>query len=457
MCGVVAVYSPNNTLPVLYQGLQKLQHRGQDAAGIAVLHPHLSVRHHLGTVETLGQDLDVAATLGIGHTRYPTSGSNTLEDVQPFVARSSLYHIALAHSGHIQNVGAWRHELNPRIHISASTVDSNLLLHLLITRLEQYPQPDNEPHFFSLLCQVVHSLLKQVQGAYSVVCLIEGRGLVVFRDPQGVRPLVMGTTKTQEVIVASESHFFNAMGYEHIEEVRPGELIYISSQGARYHKVLQEKTATPCSFEYIYFANPQSVLDGVSVTQTRQNMGTRLAALWKTRYPDLIPDYVLPIPNTANSAAAAFAQALQVDYTEEFEVNPQSGRTFISSEEASRNTKVQEKLHIAAHKVTGKIILLFDDSIVRGTTAKEVIAMLRQYAAKKIYFVSACPPIINTCSLGINIPSTNELLAHQRSLDEIRQHLAVDILLYPDVSDLLTAIGPFSEPLKKKPCVLCMS
>lgn len=482
MCGIIAVYSQKECSSLLYKGMRQLQHRGQDAAGITTLDNSFFTKKSLGTVDRLLATADLQAlkgNLGIGHVRYRTSGGSSEEDSQPFQFKAR-YNIALAHSGHLQNCDQWLHQIPEKNRKGAvSTVDSNLLLHLLSVLLEKFTdnpsyqsqheaqcsstgnrkETDNDS-FFSILCATIKTIFTTVQGSYSVVSLIEGKGLVIFRDPKGVRPLVMGERMNgrthKEYIVASESACFNDLGYALTADVAPGELIYITEQGRLYQRKLMRQLMTPCSFEYIYFAHSDSIMNGLLVKQTRQAMGVLLALRWKTVYPDVIPDFVLPIPNTAKIAALSFAKKAGFNYTDAFQVNQDIGRTFISSATQQEQQCLADKLSINADLIKDKIILVFDDSIVRGTTAKQVIKMLRDQGAKKIYFVSACPPLINICEYGINIPTREELLASDKAEEKIRGLLGVDKLLYPNTDDLIASMNPDSATKKISPCIKCM-
>ncbi len=457
MCGIIAIYSQKNSTQTIYQGLLELQHRGQDAAGIAsLLADGLELKRGLGRVEEVFSAHSFAPSdtvLAIGHTRYITSGGSAAEDSQPFYSAKG---VALAHSGHLHH-DSWMNSFNDT---EQSLVDSNLLLQFLVQLLEQ-DNTDKDDLFFPQLCKAVTTIFQQVKGSYSVVSLIAGKGLVVFRDPQGIRPLVLGERLNpcgqKDYLFASESHFFQNLGFQQQEEVQAGELVFINPQGQLYRQTLVKKTPTPCSFEYVYFAHPQTKLNGVLVEDSRKQMGRLLAQQWQDAYSHLSPDFVLPIPQTATTAALAFAQTLGFSYCDYFKVNNSVGRTFIQPESQQRLSSVNEKLSINPEKIKDKIILLFDDSIVRGTTAQQLVKKLRGLGAKTIYLVSACPPIINVCTYGINIPTKQELLASKHSKEEIKAVLAVDELLYPNREDLLAVITTNQQRTSSLPCMRCMS
>ena len=460
MCGIIALYSQDNCAQTLYQGLMHLQHRGQDAAGISTLGDRLYVKRGKGRVDEVftSDELDsLQGSVGIGHTRYATSGCRSEYDIQPF-SDEGQYGISLAHSGHLSD-SPWMSSLeNKKL---SSLVDSNLLLAFLVDLLKDYPFVEEENDFFSLICQVVQTLFNSVPGAYSIVSLVAGKGLLVFRDPQGIRPLVMSercsTSGTKSYLFASESHFFSEFGFNEPVDLRPGEVVWVTLTGQLFRKQLTQKKTTPCSFEYVYFAHKDSTMNGVSVTESRHRMGHILAQRWNALHPKLTPDCVVPIPNTANTAASFFAQSLGFHYQDYFAVDKRLGRTFIQPSAKERCLSVSKKLSINPKNIKNKKILLFDDSIVRGTTATHAISYLRTLGAKKIYFVSACPPLVNTCSYGINIPTVSELIAANNSMEAIKKLLGCDELLYPQPHELITAINGRSAHQEIEWCLKCMN
>jgi amidophosphoribosyltransferase len=436
--------------------MMQLQHRGQDAAGIVTLNnDSLYIKRGRGRVEEVfSKDTlsTLQGSLGIGHTRYATSGGEGELDVQPF----STQEIALAHSGHL-HPALWMNMIDEKK--LSSRVDSNLLLHFLGSLLDNRPDITNQEHFFSFLSHTITSIFQQVTGGYCLVSLIKGKGLLITRDPSGVRPLAMAeresTSGVKEYLFASESHFFSDLGFKQTKDIEPGEIVYITAQGRLYRRILVQRLKTPCSFEYIYFAKPKSIMDGVLVENARRRMGRLLALRWQQLHPQLKPDFVLPIPNTANTAALAFAHHLGFTYQEYLQVNKQSGRTFIQDNDTQRQLAVRNKLKIEADKIKNKIILLFDDSIVRGTTVTHVIKTLKDQGAKTIYLVLACPPIINVCTYGINIATYNELIASERSIGDIKFILGVDELFYATTEELIESIYPH-PPTKCALCMQCM-
>jgi amidophosphoribosyltransferase len=457
VCGLIAIYSRSHSAQKTYQGLLQLQHRGQDAAGIVTLEDQLSIKKGLGRVEDIAHSqlfVDCPALFSMGHTRYATSGGSSPQDVQPF-SHDAYPQVALAHNGHLPQA-PW---MDPFREQAQSTVDSNLLLHFLVGLLKKNQSTTKDTTFFSLLCQTVTAVFKDVPGAYSVVSLIAGKGLLVFRDPQGIRPLIMGerinSLGKKDYIFASESYLFKELDFQLVGEVPPGEVLFVNYKGDLYQQSLIKNKKTPCSFEYVYFAKAKSTIEGIQVEDSRRRMGHLLAQRWQASYSHLKPDFVLPIPNTANTAALAFAEKMGFNYHEYFEVNAKAGRTFIHADPLQREGTIDNKLSIHEDKVNNKSILLFDDSIVRGVTAAHLVKKLKSQGAKHIYFVCACPPVVNVCFYGINIPTKAELIAAKYSQEEIKRLLAVDELLYPEPQDLVNTIG-FKKNSNTQPCIQCM-
>src|SRR3990167_1816004 len=301
---------------------------------------------------------------------------------------------------------------------------------------------------------------ERVEGAYSVVSLIIGRGLIAFRDPHAIRPLVFGERKNaddkSDYIFASETTPFYALGFEPKGDLAPGEVAYVSLSGKLYRQIVTPRVFTPCAFEYVYFARPDSTLDEVSVYRARLRMGQNLAKRWMAAFPDVLPDIVIPAPFTANTAALSFAHELNVRYSEGLYKNPFIGRTFIMPNQSTRSRSVRYKLTPQKTEIENKKVLIVDDSIVRGTTSHEIVKMVREFGAKEIYFVSSCPPIKHPCFYGIDIPSRKELIAAHCSEKQICDYLNVDRLLYQTQNDLVEAITRRGEHHIKRPCMACM-
>jgi len=464
MCGIVGIYSHEPVAPELYDSLIHLQHRGQDAAGILTCDDrfHLQLGHGLVREIFSPQSLQtLQGNMGIAHTRYPTAGGYTASDIQPLWIGSPRG-IALAHNGNLVNYQELTKDIrfNQHRHLNSS-LDSEVLLLLLADYLATGNYADNdEEQFFSQLCAAMQKIFDTVTGSYSVVSVAIGKGLIAFRDPHGIRPLVWGERKstdmTSDYIFASETTPFYALGFEPRGDVQPGEVVYVSQSGKLFRRLIQAKEFRPCVFEYVYFARPDATLNAVSVYRARLRMGQNLAQQWKQQHPDIIPDVVIPAPFTANTAALSFAHELGVRYSEGLYKNPFIGRTFIMPNKRARMRNVRYKLTPQRTEIENKKVLIVDDSIVRGTTSREIVKMVKEFKAKEIYFVSTCPPIIDPCFYGIDIPSRKELIAANYSEEEIRTYLGVDYLLYQRKEDLVEAITRRGEHHIEKPCMACL-
>lgn len=463
MCGIVGIFSHEPVAAELYDSLIHLQHRGQDAAGILTCEQRFHPKHGLGLVREIFSPQDISSlkgNIGIAHTRYPTAGGYSEADIQPLWVGSPRG-IALAHNGNLVNYEALATEIrNQHRHLN-SCLDSEALLLMLADNLTvgSYADQDDET-FFQQLCHAVKTIYDCVEGSYSVVSLVIGKGLVAFRDPHGIRPLVVGERKNKngnnDYIFASETTPFYALGFEPIGDLQAGEVAFVSQAGKLFRKVVQAKQFAPCVFEYVYFARPDSTLDGISVYRSRLRMGQNLARQWKKIYPDIVPDVVIPAPFTANTAALSFAHELGVRYSEGLYKNPFIGRTFIMPNQKARSRSVRYKLTPQRTEIENKKVLIVDDSIVRGTTSREIVKMVREFAAKEIYLVSSCPPIKNPCFYGIDMPSRKELIAATHNEEEIRNYLGVDKLLYQTQTDLVEALTRRGQHNIKRPCMACM-
>lgn len=465
MCGIVAIYSHKPVAEELYGSLIHLQHRGQDAAGILTCQQRFHIKTGLGLVrEVFGvQDMKaLKGTIGIAHTRYPTAGGHSIEDVQPTWVGTPRG-IALAHNGNLLNYQTLADDLrdNKHRHLHSST-DSEVLLHLLAEGLEGHSHStDKGEAYFEILCQVVSDIFDKAMGSFSVVSVIMGKGMLCFRDPHGIRPLTLGQRVNEDghkdYVIASETTMFYPLGYEPVNDIRNGELIFINNDGQVFRRQICKKTFAPCIFEYVYFARPDAVLDDVSVYRARLRMGQNLGKRWLEKYPDLLPDVIIPAPFTANTAAMAMAQTLGVPYSEGLYKNPFIGRTFIMPEGKSRAQHVRYKLIPQHIEIKNKKVLIVDDSIVRGTTSREIVTMVREHDAKAVYFASASPPIKEPCFYGIDIPSRDSLIAAKMDEAEIGKYLGVDALLYQTQEDLVEAVTRKGEHHIEKPCMGCMN
>jgi amidophosphoribosyltransferase len=464
MCGLAGIFSNSPVAGELYECLIHLQHRGQDAAGITTYRQRMHKEKGLGLVRDIFTEEKIAllkGNIGIAHTRYPTHGGFGHGEIQPFWT-SVPYGIALAHNGNLTNYTELAENITNRdSRYLNTTSDTEVLLHLFADCLHTPTSPDSSEAFFDLLCTAVGSIFNQVQGAYSVVSLIIGRGLVVFRDPHGIRPLVKGVRSnghgTVDYIFASENTMFYSLGYTPEGNVLPGELIYIDEQGKYFSKRLKKEAFNPCIFEYVYFARPDATLNDVSVYRSRLRMGQNLANKWKQNYPDIIPDIVIPAPSTANTAALSLAHELDVRYSEGLYKNPFIGRTFIMPGQKIRKQSIHYKLVPQEFEIRDKKVMIVDDSIVRGNTSREIVRMIRDFGAREVYFVSACPPVTSPCFYGVDMPTREELIAGNQNVEAIRQYIGADILLYQETDDLVEAVTRKGDHHIDRPCMACLN
>jgi len=448
MCGILGVVATGPVNQLLYDGLQVLQHRGQDAAGIATAE---GGRFHMHKGPGLVRDVfrtrnmrNLVGNWGIAHCRYPTAGSayNAAES-QPFYVNSP-FGLMLAHNGNLTNSDQLKQDmfLQDLRHMNTNS-DSEVLLNVLAHELQVASQNryqvDPETIF-----RAVSGVHRRVRGAYAVVAMIAGYGLLAFRDPFGIRPLVIGRNDTEhgpEYLVASESVALDTLGFRMLRDVEPGEAILVDTQGHFSSRQCAERTMhAPCMFEYVYLARPDSLMDGVSVYETRVKMGELLAEKIRHTMPHLDLDAVIPIPDSSRPAAMELANRLEVPYREGFVKNRYIGRTFIMPGHATRRKSVRQKLNAIAQEFRGKSVMLVDDSIVRGTTSREIITMAREAGARKVYFASASPPVRYANVYGIDMPTRGELIAAFRNDAEICKEIGADGLVYQDLDALRTAV-----------------
>ena len=456
MCGVIGIIGPKSKTNrswaayEVYNGLLKLQHRGQDAAGILSFDAEkLHIKKNLGLVPSALSQSDIDKLLGsmaIGHTRYATTGADAFSDLQPMLA-DLPYGLGMAHNGNLVNYHELaRHceqELDLRLQ---STNDLEIFLQLWCHSLQQDSlSPENIS--FSDAVNATKNIFAQADGAYAVVGILEKLGLFAFRDPKGIRPLVLGRKITEEGVfhcVASETSALNFLEYEIVRDISPGELVLISPEGVVHSKVLQnEKKKAHCMFEWVYFAGAESQLDEQSVYRSRLNLGKVLAKRIEDaiKHGLIAPDIVCPVPDTSRPATISLAEEIGIPYREAFIKNRYVQRSFILKSQEARERAVQLKLSPIASEIKGKNILLVDDSVVRGTTSRNIVALLKKYGAKNISMAITCPPIRHGCFYGIDFPSTEELLATDRNLDEIADWIGVDQVFYLNTNDLEEAIG----------------
>lgn len=445
MCGIVGVVSSTPVNQLIYDALLLLQHRGQDAAGIATQQGRKFFMHKAkGMVKDVFRTRNMRAlpgNVGLGQVRYPTAGNAySEEEAQPFYVNAP-FGIVLVHNGNLTNAVQLRKELFSTDHRHTNTEsDSEVLLNVFAHELERATHgiPMQKQDVFNAI-RAVH---KRVQGSYAVIALIAGHGVVAFRDPNGIRPLCIGRGADGTVMVASESVALEGTMQQLDRDIAPGEAVFIGDDGSlTFEQCAENPSLHPCIFEFVYLARPDSVLDGMSVYQARLNLGETLAKRVISMVPPNEIDAVIPIPESSRPSAMQLAQLLGKPYREGFVKNRYVGRTFIMPGQGARKKSVRQKLNAIGSEFQGRNVLLVDDSIVRGTTSKEIVQMARDAGANKVYLASAAPPVRFPNVYGIDMPTAKELVAHDRSLEEIRQYIGCDALIYQDVDGMKNAVG----------------
>ena len=444
MCGIVGVASQSPVNQLIYDALLLLQHRGQDAAGIVT---QLGTKFYMHKAKGMVRDVfrtrnmrALPGNIGLGQVRYPTAGNaDSEEEAQPFYVNAP-FGLVLVHNGNLTNVDALKEQLFNHDHRHINTTsDTEVLINVLAHELEQTTRglPLQPKDVFAAV-RGVHS---RVKGSYAVVAVIAGHGLLAFRDPYGIRPLCLGKGADGTVMVASESVALEGTGHQFVRNIAPGEAVFVDTQGQLHSAMCADKAQlSPCIFEFVYLARPDSEMDSISVYQARLNMGETLAKrVISTVPPDEI-DVVIPIPESSRPSAMQLAQLLGLPYREGFVKNRYVGRTFIMPGQGARKKSVRQKLNAIRSEFKGRRVLLVDDSIVRGTTSQEIVQMARDAGAAKVYLASAAPPVRYPNVYGIDMPTQTELIAHGRSTDEIRDYIGCDALIYQDVSGMKEAI-----------------
>lgn len=455
MCGVVGILTNDAANQALYDALTILQHRGQHAAGIITSDgERVFLRKSNGLVRDAIRAPHMPrliGNMGIGHVRYPTAGSESSSESQPFYVNSP-YGLSLVHNGNLVDVKELTNNvIRADLRHLNTTSDSEILLNVVAHELQGIGGVDLTP---KQLFKAMSKVYKRVQGAFAAVMLITGYGLIGFRDPHAIRPLVYGKRDNDngpEYMFASESIALDVLGFQLIDDVGPGEVIYFDSDRNIHRRQCAKLIGhSPCIFEYIYLARPDSIMDGVSIYQARAGMGISLAKKILRERPDHDIDVIIPIPDTSRNAAYALAHSLQTPYSEGFVKNRYIGRTFMMSSQAIRRSAVRLKLNAIKDEFMNKTVLLVDDSVVRGTTSKEIIQMARDAGARKVYFASAAPPVRYPNVYGIDMPTTAELIAHDKSEEEIIHLIGADWLIYQDLKDVYEAINNAIGPDKPK-------
>jgi len=455
MCGILGVIAQTPVNQLLYDGLQVLQHRGQDAAGIATIDGNTFHLHKdNGLVRDVFRTRNMRAlpgNAGIAHVRYPTAGSAVdHNEAQPFYVNSP-FGIVLGHNGNLTNTEQLQQELflEDRRHVNTNS-DSEVLLNVLAHELQE-----NSTKYrldIQSIFDAVAGVHRRCRGAYAVVAMIAGYGLVAFRDTYGIRPLVVGANVTEqgtEYLVASESVALDTLGFKFLRDIQPGEAVFIDFDG-KFHsqQCAENPTLNPCIFEYVYLARPDSVIDGISVYETRLHMGEYLADKMLREWGKLDIDVVIPIPDSSRPSALQLANRLGIPFREGFVKNRYIGRTFIMPGQAMRKKSVRQKLNAIGVEFKDKVVLLVDDSIVRGTTSREIVQMARDAGARKVYFASAAPPVKYPNVYGIDMPSRGELIATGRTDAEICREIGADKLVYQDLDDLKEAVRKANPSIK---------
>jgi len=452
MCGIVGIYANSPINHAIYDALTILQHRGQDAAGIVTENDgRFFLRKSNGMVRdifTLDHMKHLRGNLGIGHVRYPTAGTSNSAESQPLYVNSP-YGIVLAHNGNLTNQEELTKDLfeTDLRHVNTNS-DSEVLLNVIAHELQTLRKHTPEPND---IFTAIKKLYNRCSGAYAVVGMISGYGMFAFRDPNGIRPLIYGTRKLEngktEYMIASESVALDALGYKIERDVKPGEVIYIDNNGTLHSQICDNsQDHTPCIFEHVYFARPDSILDGSLVYKARVRMGEYLAKKIMREFPDHDIDVVIPIPESSRPCAMELAYQMRIKLREGFVKNRYIGRTFIMPGQEEREKSVKQKLNPISLEFKNKNVLLVDDSIVRGTTSKKIIDMAREAGANKVYFASAAPPVRYPNVYGIDMAVRSELVAYNKTEDQIMKEIGADRLFYQDLPDLIRAATPSDEP-----------
>ncbi|NOQ64800.1 MAG: amidophosphoribosyltransferase [Methyloprofundus sp.] len=454
MCGIAGIVSHQNVNQELYDALTVLQHRGQDAAGIVTCDDgRLHLRKDNGLtrdVFSTEQMVKLKGTMGIAHVRYPTAGCASSSEAQPFYVNSP-FGVTLAHNGNLTNSAQLKKELfiEDQRHLNTNS-DSEVLLNIFAHELQMLGKLElNKEDIF----KAVAGVHRRCKGAYAVVVMIPNIGIIGFRDPYGIRPIVFGERdlgQGKEFIIASESVALDVLGFNLTRDIEPGEAVFIEESGELHTQQCAEKTQhSPCIFEYVYFARPDSIIDNISVYKARLRMGDKLAEKVQRDWPDHDIDVIIPIPDTSRTSALQMATTLGVKFREGFMKNRYIGRTFIMPGQQMRKKSVRQKLNAIGLEFEGKNVLLVDDSIVRGTTSEQIIQMARDAGAKKVYFASAAPAVRYPNVYGIDMPAAHELIAHNRTEDEICTAIGADKMIYQELDDLIDSVRKGNDKIIK--------
>lgn len=435
MCGFIGIYKDREVAGDIYTGLLTIQHRGQDSAGMITFSDHFNIKKGNGLVRDVFKEKNfeyLKGNMGIGHVRYPTIGGGRKEDSQPFLSNVP-YGIALAHNGNVTNYYTLKEKLeSERYRAMNTTSDAELILNVFADELSH-----QLPFSIRGLYRAMEGVFRKVKGSYSGVAIIKDKGMMAFRDPHGIKPIILGK-KDNSFAIASESVVLETLGFRVERDLLPGEVLFINRKGEVFHKRLVEKKHYHCIFEYIYFARPDSVMDGISVYQARLNLGKELAREVKKVSPDV--DFIVPVPDTSRAAALSLSEETGIKYREGLMKNRYIGRTFIMPYQKKREETIRLKLSPVKHELEGKKIMLVDDSIVRGNTSKKIIKLVRECGAKEVHFAVSCPPLRFPCYYGIDMQTMEEFVASDRSIEEVKKHINADTLIYQSMEGLKKAL-----------------
>ncbi len=453
MCGIIGVAGTDEAAAEIYLGLVHLQHRGQDACGIITCDTSTGEVYRVkdtGLVSDVFDEEKVKAlkgNIGIGHTRYPTVGVGDRREVQPFFLKKPGG-IGLAFNGNIVNYPLLKKKLREekRVYLTSNS-DAEVMLQIFA---DEYEKGSGVESKFN----AVKKVHEEAIGGYAAVVVIADKGILAFKDPNGIRPLVMGEKQAKgrtSYAFASESTALTIQGYNNLKDLKPGEAVFVDSKGNVHRRIIKADKPAPCVFEWVYFSTVESVIEGKSVYEVRKNLGEQLAEKIKRKWPDLEIDLVMPVPDTSRPAANSLARALGVPYEEGLIKNRYIGRTFIMPVQKMRDDAVKLKLKPVDVTIRGRKVMVVDDSIVRGTTSRRIVKLLRTSGAKKVYFVSTFPPIISPCFYGIDFQHAEELIAANRSIEEVEKEIGADKLIYMDIEGLEKAVGT------KNLCTACVT
>lgn len=460
MCGIIGISGTSTAIQDLYDGLVMLQHRGQDSAGVMTYDGRFYLKKGNGYVRDVFQAkhmLRLKGNVGIGHVRYPTAGCYDAAEAQPFYVNAP-FGIALVHNGNLTNYTELVEQVtkaNSRYLNTKS--DSEVLLNVVADEIGRIRSKKLTP---AQIFRALSHVYKRLKGSYSVLCIIAGHGILAFRDPNGLRPLIVGERKAaygNDFMIASESVALDSLGYEIVRDVHPGEAVFIDDKNQMHTKQITRAKWAPCIFEYVYLARPDSILDNISVYKSRLRMGKFLGQRIKKEIKagKLHVDVVVPIPDTARSAAFELAAEIGVPCREGLIKNRYIGRTFIMPGQGIRKRSIKYKLNPIPLELAGKNVLLVDDSIVRGNTSRKIIEMVREAGAKKVFFASCCPPLINPCVYGVDMPNRKDFIAHNLKTDEVCKAISADALFYQDIKDLIASVKA-GNPKINNFCTACL-